>query len=161
MVVFLSIDFEQLLDASTLRVLVRILMVDAADVQLLDTILIIFVVADLLDKGALRRKVAISPDVAQRHLSCGVFGRRFILAKLLDFGQRFCVFLIIPFTLILLNELPVRRLNHRWRARTLLDLKKPPRNLILGLLDLLIEVLRLASVLVLTWLFVVFGLLLV
>ena len=66
-IVLLSIALETL-DTSTLIILICILVVDAADVQLLDSVLIMFKMANLVDKRTLRWEVTVSPDVAQGYL---------------------------------------------------------------------------------------------
>ena len=66
-IVFLSIALETL-DTSALIILICILVMDAADVQLFDSVLIMFKVANLVDKRTLRWEVTVSPDVAQGYL---------------------------------------------------------------------------------------------
>ena len=66
-IVLLSIALETL-DTSALIILICILVMDAADVQLFDSVLIMFKMADLVDKRTLRWEVTVSPDVAQGYL---------------------------------------------------------------------------------------------
>ena len=66
-IVFLSIILETL-DTSALIILICILVLDAADVQLFYSVLIIFKMANLVDKRTLRGNIMVSPDVALGYL---------------------------------------------------------------------------------------------
>ena len=62
-VVFLSVAFETS-DTSALIIMFRIQIMNTANVKLFNSVLIIFEVADLVDKRALRWKITVSPDVS-------------------------------------------------------------------------------------------------